>query len=70
MVERVLEVAARLPRLAQFDAQVGILRPDWSDVTKPWHFTPISEPGVWYGHGGGVGEINGDGRLDIVNGEG
>jgi hypothetical protein len=52
------------------DAQVGILRPDWSDVTKPWKFTPISEPGVWYGHGSGVGDINGDGRLDIVNGEG
>jgi Domain of Unknown Function (DUF1080)/FG-GAP-like repeat len=52
------------------DAQVGILRPDWSDVTKPWKFTPVSTPGVWGGHGSGVGDINGDGRIDIVNSEG
>lgn len=52
------------------DSVIGILRPDWKDVTKMWTFTPISEPGVWYGHGSGVGDVNGDGRLDIVNSEG
>jgi 3-keto-disaccharide hydrolase/FG-GAP repeat len=38
--------------------------------TGPWITTIISEPGPWganIGHGLGVGDINGDGRMDIVN---
>jgi hypothetical protein len=66
-----LELVMRRAGLASWDdAEVGILRPDPADVTRPWIFTPISEKATWRGHGSGVGDIDGDGRLDIVNGEG
>jgi len=48
------------------DAQVGYLEPS-PDITKPWTFVPVSEPGHWNGHGMGVGDILGNGRLDILN---
>lgn len=52
--------------------QWGWYAPDWSDPTKPWRFTPITEPGTFdhYYHGEGVGDINGDGRADLVLNEG
>ncbi|QGJ70749.1 Dehydrogenase [Planctomycetales bacterium 10988] len=39
------------------------------DATKPWQWHAISETGVTvkrFGHGLGVGDINGDGRLDVI----
>ena len=43
--------------------------PDPADPTKPWIVHPVSEQG--YGvvaqHGIGAGDINGDGRVDIVS---
>jgi hypothetical protein len=49
------------------DAQVGYASPDWSDATKPWKFTAVSERGTWSGHGLATGDVNGDGRLDLVS---
>jgi hypothetical protein len=45
---------------------------DWSDVTQPWTFIAISEKraNTPYVHGLGVGDLSGDGRLDIVEKEG
>jgi hypothetical protein len=52
--------------------QWGWYAPDWSDPTKPWKFFPITEKGEFnhYYHGEGVGDINGDGRSDLVLNEG
>jgi Domain of Unknown Function (DUF1080)/FG-GAP-like repeat len=40
---------------------------DPADPTKPWTVHSVSEPGYSAAHGLGVGDINGDGRMDIVN---
>lgn len=48
----------------------GTLRyshPDPVNPTGKWIETTISEPGSTGGHGIGAGDINGDGRVDIVN---
>jgi len=42
-------------------------KPDPANPTGPWTVHTISERGVATQHGIGVGDINGDGRPDIVN---
>ncbi len=42
-------------------------KPDPADVTKPWIQHQVSEKGYSVVHGIGVGDINGDGRMDIIN---
>jgi hypothetical protein len=45
---------------------------DWSDPGAPWKFHPVSPKGDYpqYTHGIGSGDINGDGRIDIVEKDG
>lgn len=46
----------------------GYAEPDWSDPSKPWTFHAIS-PDNKYGnftHGMGIGDVNGDGRRDLL----
>ncbi len=46
----------------------GYAEPDWRDPSRPWTFHPVS-PDNKYGnftHGLGVGDINGDRRLDLL----
>jgi hypothetical protein len=42
-------------------------KPDPANPTGMWIKHPISEPGPWANHGMGVGDINGDGRVDFLN---
>ena len=41
--------------------------PDPANPTGTWVTHAISAPGPWANHGMGVGDVNGDGRLDFVN---
>jgi hypothetical protein len=42
-------------------------KPDPANPTGLWTKHAISEPGPWANHGMGVGDINGDGRVDFLN---
>jgi hypothetical protein len=46
---------------------VRYAKPDYSDPTQPWKEYNVSEEGYAMAHGIGTGDINGDGRLDILN---
>lgn len=52
------------------NVQIGYAKPDWSDPTKPWTIHLISEKGEYGPHGMGVGDVNGDGRMDILHSTG
>jgi hypothetical protein len=52
--------------------QYGYAQPDWTDPSKPWTFHAIS-PNNKYGnftHGMGVGDVNGDKRVDLLEKDG
>jgi hypothetical protein len=49
------------------DGYMRYAKPDPADATKPWIVHSISEKGYGVAHGIGIGDINGDGRLDILN---
>ena len=46
----------------------GYAEPDWSDTTKPWKWHNISPNNKYhkYTHGLGYGDVNGDGRADLL----
>ena len=46
---------------------VRYAKPDPANPTGPWVVHTISERGFGTAHGIGVGDINGDGRMDIIN---
>jgi hypothetical protein len=50
----------------------GYARADWSDPTKPWKFHPVTPNKEYhrYTHGLGVGDVNGDGRMDLLEKDG
>ena len=52
------------------DGYISIAQPDPKDESAKWIIHHISDHGPWPPHGIGVGDINGDGRLDILDAEG
>ncbi len=50
------------------DGNFGYASPDWKNPSAKWTFTPITRQGGWgpFTHGLGVGDLNGDGRLDVL----
>jgi len=50
----------------------GYAEPDWNDPARPWKFHPISPNNNYnrFTHGMGVGDVNGDGRMDLLEKDG
>jgi hypothetical protein len=58
--------------VALWQERWGFIHPRWDCPTEPWTFRPITERGDWhyFYHGTGVGDIDGDGRLDLILNDG
>jgi hypothetical protein len=52
--------------------RIGYATFEVKDPGRPWTFHPISPPGPWqrFTHGIGFGDVNGDGRNDILEKDG
>ncbi len=54
------------------DGHFGFVTVDWDDPLGTWNFHAISEKvtAAKFGHGLGIGDVNGDGRQDIIHAKG
>lgn len=58
--------------VAHWENRWGLIQPNWTSPTNAWTFRPITAEGKWHHfyHGTGIGDINGDGRADLILDEG
>lgn len=58
--------------VTQSNGYGGWAQPDWSQPQQPWAFRNVTDQGSWgrYTHGMGVGDVNADGRADLIFAEG
>ena len=58
--------------VAHWENRWGFISPDWTSPTSPWQFIPITAQGDYaqFYHGTGIGDVNNDGRLDLVLNDG
>lgn len=54
------------------NGRIGYALPDAEHPTMPWTFHPVSPPNPWnrFTHGLGYGDIDGDGRADLIEKDG
>ena len=58
--------------ICHWDGRWGWIEPEPGAPYAPWRFHPVGEQEDWpqFYHGEGVGDLNGDGRLDLILNDG
>jgi len=67
-----LDQDGRPELVCHWENRWGYVAPDWNRPDEPWSFHPITAEGDYneFYHGTGVGDINGDGRNDLILNDG